>query len=163
MKKGNPTVGVVIGAILVIMLILLAYIIYCAVYTASNGTDYAYLGDYALFINEEDNLAPDYEKNDLVFVKKETYYSTNQIVVYNYNSSYRLGYVVKTSTSKYYIGDAMSTSFDKLYETTYDKIVGSAQNRIGGVGGLFKILTSTVSLIVIIVVFALFIMFAKEK
>ena len=69
MKKGNPTVGVVIGAILVIMLILLAYIIYCAVYTASNGTDYAYLGDYALnepkrsLTNKEYNRLKELQKN----------------------------------------------------------------------------------------------------
>ena len=163
MKKGNPTVGVIIGIILFIMVLFLAYTIYCAVYTMSQGSDYAYLGDYTTYINTEDNLSPDYVKNDLIRAKKETYYSMAQIVVYNYNSSYRLGYVVKTSTSKYYIGNSMDDSFDKLYETTYENIVGSVNTRIPGVGGIFKVLTSAISLVITAVVFALFIMFAKEK
>ena len=162
MKKGNPAVGVVIGAILVIMCVFLAYTIYCVVYKASRESDFAYLGPYTTYVNLEDNLAPDYYTNDLIIVKMENYYSLAQIVVYKYNSSYRLGYVAKTTTSKYYLGNSMNTDPNELYETTYENIVGSVYSSISGVGGLFKFLTSAASLIITAVLFTLYIMFAKE-
>ena len=163
MKKGNPTVRVVIGIILAIMIVFLAYTIYCAVYKVSTKSNFAYLGDYTTYINLEDNLSPDYSKDDLIIGKKETYYTTGQVVIYEYESSYRLGYVVKTSTSKYYLGNSLNESSDKLIITTQDKIVGSAYKRIPAIGGLFKLLTSGASLIITAVLFILFIMFAKER
>jgi hypothetical protein len=145
------------------MVVFLAYTIYCVVYRASNESDFAYLGDYTTFVNTEDNLSPDYEKNDLIIVRRENYYSMSQVVVYKLNASYRLGKIVKTTTSKYYIADSMNTDLDQLQEFKYDDIVGSVYTRIAGVGAIFKFLTSVASLIITAVLFLLYVAFAKEK
>ena len=163
MKKGNPVVGVIIGAIFIILLCFFAYTIYCVVYKSSKKTDFAYLGDYTTYINTEDNLSPDYNNNDLIIVKRESYYSTSQVVLYNYNNSYRLGKVVKTSTSKYYIGNSMSAEGEDLYETTYENIIGSANTNIKGAGTVFKIFSSVGSMVILVVMVLCYMMFAKEK
>jgi hypothetical protein len=163
MKKGNPAVGVVIAVILGIMLLFMAYTIYCVVYKASRDSDFAYLGDYTTYINEEDNLAPEYSKGDLITVRRETYYSTSQVIVYKSAGSYRMGKVVMTSTSKYYVGDSMSAKGDDLKEITYDEIVGSANKNLGGIGAVFTFLTSPIAMVITAVLFLLYIAFSKEK
>ena len=163
MKKGNPTFTVIIGIILVIMLEFLLYTIYCVVYKASRDSDFAYLGEYTTFVNQEDNMAPEYEKNDLLIVRMETYYSTAQTVLYKYNSSYRLGVVNKTSTSKYYVADAMNSDNDKQIIVTYPEIVGSVNKNLGGIGSIFNFMTSPIAMVITAVTFLLFIMFTKEK
>ena len=163
MKKGSPAVGIVIGAIFVVMLLFFAYTIYCVIYKASRGSDFAYLGDYTTFINVEDNLSPDYSRNDLIIARKETYYSTSEVVIYRYNSSYRLGRVVMTSTSKYYVGDSMNAKGDELSEITYPGIVGAAHKNLKGLGGIFKIMSSVGVMVIVAIMFFAYMMFAKEK
>ena len=163
MKKGNPAAGIIIVAILVIMFVFFLYTIYCVVYKASRDSDFAYLGDYTTYINAEDNLAPEYSKNDLIIGKREVYYSTSQVVIYKDKSTYRLGRVVMTSTSKYYIGDSMNDIGDKLTEITYEEIVGSVYKNVGGVGNLFKMLTSPIAMAITALVFLVYIAFAREK
>ena len=163
MRRGNPAVGLVITGILVIMFIFFVYTIYCVVYKASKDTDFAYLGEYTTYINAEDNLATEYTKGDLIIARMETYYSTGQVVVYKSKSSYRLGRVVMTSTSKYYVGDTMSAKGDQLAEITYKEIVGSVYKNLGGVGALFKFLTSPIAMVATAILFLVYIMFSKER
>ena len=163
MKKGNPTFTVIIGIILFIMLAFLLYTIYCVVYRASRDSDFAFLGDYTTFVNVEDNMAPEYKKNDLLIIKQETYYSTSQIVLYKYNTSYRIGTVVKTSTSKYYLGNSMSTPAEEQIIVPKEEVIGSLNKDLGAIGGIFNFLTSPIAMVITAVLFLLFIAFTKEK
>ncbi len=163
MNKGNPVVGVVVGLIFIILLCFFAYTVYGIVYRAGQESDFAYLGDYTTFVNLEDNMSPEYEINDLIIAKRENYYSMSETIIYNYNNSYRLGVVVKTTSTKYYIGDSADAKDEDLNEITYQDIAGAVEKRIPKAGSAFKILTSTASLIIIAIMFLCYMMFAKEK
>ena len=163
MKKGNPVFTVIIGIILAIMLFFLLYTIYCVVYKASRDSDFAFLGGYTTFVNQEDNMAPEYGKNDLILVKEETYYTTSQVVLYKYNTSYRLGTVCKTSTSKYYMGNSMNTAPEDQIIVESTDVLGSAYKNFGAIGGIFNFLMSPMSMVITAVLFLLFIAFTKEK
>ncbi len=148
MKRVNPWIKVVMTVIIALMLVIFAYTLYCIVYRAASESDFAYFLGYTTFVNKEDNMGPDYKTNDLVILQKDDfYYSTNEVVLYNFNSSYRLGRINKATSSKYYIGD--NTSEDEVI-IEGDKIIGRATKSLGGMGGLFGILTSIPAMIVIV-------------
>ena len=68
-----------------------------------------------------------------------------------------------TSTSKYYLGDTMNATGDQLAELTYDDIVGSVYKNLGGVGSIFKVLTSPLAMVLTAALFLIYIAFSKEK
>lgn len=159
MKKANPAVGIIIGGILIFMLLFFAYTIYCVVYRASKESDFAFLAGKTTYINLEDNLEPEYKKNDLIIILQEDFYTMDQVVLYKYQTSYRLGRINKTATGKYYLTDN-TTKEDIIIEK--ENIIGSAYKNIKGVGKIFKILTSTVAMIATVVLLFIYVMFSKE-
>ena len=66
LKKLIGPIKVVIILLVIVLGILAVYNIYSFGYRLLLGTKYAYLGGYATHQVNEDNMAPDYKKGDMV-------------------------------------------------------------------------------------------------
>ena len=112
LKKLIGPVKVVVLLLIVILGVLAAYNIYSFGYRLLLGTKYAYLGGYATHQVNEDNMAPEYKKGDLVILKKNDIYKIDDTILYSYHGSYRLAKVVDYSNGIYTITDNLNSIED---------------------------------------------------
>lgn len=160
MGKSNGATKGIIGIVIIIALIIFAYTLYCVVYRAAKESDFAYLGDYTTYILKEDNMKPDYSNGDLLILRRDTYYTTGDAVVFNRNNNYRLAKVTATTSSKVLIDDNIG-SID-IKDTTKEDIAGTVVFRLGGFGKIFKALTSVYSMVIIGVIVLVCIFLPRE-
>ena len=105
LKKLIGPIKVVVILLMIVLGILAVYNIYSFGYRLLLGTKYAYLGGYATHQVNEDNMAPDYKKGDMVILKRNDVYKIDDTILYNYHGSYRLAKVVDYSNGIYTITD----------------------------------------------------------
>ena len=109
LKKMIGPLKIVVLLLMVILGVLAAYNIYSFGYRLLLGTKYAYLGGYATHQVNEDNMAPEYKKGDLVILKKNDIYKIDDTILYSYHGSYRLAKVVDYSNGIYTITDNLNS------------------------------------------------------
>ena len=123
LKKMIGPLKIVVLLLMVILGVLAAYNIYSFVYRLLLGTKYAYLGGYATHQVNEDNMAADYKKGDMVILKRNDVYKIDDTILYNYHGSYRLAKVVDYSNGIYTITDNLN-SIEDGYTVTDEMIIG---------------------------------------
>lgn len=152
MKKVNKfQIGrYLIGCVAFILGIIAIFTIYGIGYNMLKDTEYANFFGYYAHELKENNMDPDYKPNDLVILKGDYSYNTDDIVLFKYKSSYRLGVVKDLSMDRYVIQDNKET-IDSDYDITSEMIVGKVVFKIAGFASIFGILTSPVTVICIVI------------
>lgn len=153
----NQGVRFVIGFICFIFGILAIYGIYSGFYKKSHDTEYAYLGNYALWVDKEGNVEDVSKQGDLLLIKKEDSYNRGDTVLFDYHGVGRLAKISKTTGSKYYLTDSFNT-FDSEYEITTNTIVGRSITRFSKLGLLYNIICTPYASIIILVLLFFFAM-----
>ena len=146
LKKLIGPVKVVVLLLIVILGVLAAYNIYSFGYRLLLGTKYAYLGGYATHQVNEDNMAPEYKKGDLVILKKNDIYKIDDTILYSYHGSYRLAKVVDYSNGIYTITDNLN-SIEDGYTVNDKMIIGYTIESYKNYGLIYSIITSPLSIV----------------
>ena len=146
LKKLIGPVKVVVLLLIVILGVLAAYNIYSFGYRLLLGTKYAYLGGYATHQVNEDNMAPEYKKGDLVVLKKNDIYKIDDTILYSYHGSYRLAKVVDYSNGIYTITDNLN-SIEDGYTVNDKMIIGYTVESYKNYGLIYSIITSPLSIV----------------
>ena len=81
LKKLIGPTKVVVILLMIVLGILAVYNIYSFGYRLLLGTKYAYLGGYATHQVNEDNMAPDYKKGDMVILKRNDVYKIDDTIL----------------------------------------------------------------------------------
>ena len=137
---------IVVLLLMVILGVLAAYNIYSFGYRLLLGTKYAYLGGYATHQVNEDNMAPEYKKGDLVILKKNDIYKIDDTILYSYHGSYRLAKVVDYSNGIYTITDNLN-SIEDGYTVNDKMIIGYTVESYKNYGLIYSIITSPLSIV----------------
>ena len=146
LKKMIGPLKIVVLLLMVILGVLAAYNIYSFGYRLLLGTKYAYLGGYATHQVNEDNMAPEYKKGDLVILKKNDIYKIDYTILYSYHGSYRLAKVVDYSNGIYTITDNLN-SIEDGYTVNDKMIIGYAVESYKNYGLIYSIITSPLSIV----------------
>ena len=146
LKKMIGPLKIVVLLLMVILGVLAAYNIYSFGYRLLLGTKYAYLGGYATHQVNEDNMAPEYKKGDLVVLKKNDIYKIDDTILYSYHGSYRLAKVVDYSNGIYTITDNLN-SIEDGYTVNDKMIIGYAVESYKNYGLIYSIITSPLSIV----------------
>ena len=146
LKKMIGPLKIVVLLLMVILGVLAAYNIYSFGYRLLLGTKYAYLGGYATHQVNEDNMAPEYKKGDLVILKKNDIYKIDDTILYSYHGSYRLAKVVDYSNGIYTITDNLN-SIEDGYTVNYKMIIGYTVESYKNYGLIYSIITSPLSIV----------------
>ena len=146
LKKMIGPLKIVVLLLMVILGVLAAYNIYSFGYRLLLGTKYAYLGGYATHQFNEDNMAPEYKKGDLVILKKNDIYKIDDTILYSYHGSYRLAKVVDYSNGIYTITDNLN-SIEDGYTVNDKMIIGYAVESYKNYGLIYSIITSPLSIV----------------
>ncbi|MCI7332991.1 MAG: hypothetical protein MSH48_04930 [Mollicutes bacterium] len=146
LKKMIGPLKIVVLLLMVILGVLAAYNIYSFGYRLLLGTKYAYLGGYATHQVNEDNMAPEYKKGDLVILKKNDIYKIDDTILYSYHGSYRLAKVVDYSNGIYTITDNLN-SIEDGYTVNDKMIIGYAVESYKNYGLIYSIITSPLSIV----------------
>lgn len=146
LKKLIGPVKVVVLLLIVILGVLAAYNIYSFGYRLLLGTKYAYLGGYATHQVNEDNMAPEYKKGDLVVLKKNDIYKIDDTILYSYHGSYRLAKVVDYSNGIYTITDNLN-SIEDGYTVNDKMIIGYITDSYKNFDLIYSIITSPLSIV----------------
>ena len=146
LKKMIGPLKIVVLLLMVILGVLAAYNIYSFGYRLLLGTKYAYLGGYATHQVNEDNMAPEYKKGDLVILKKNDIYKIDDTMLYSYHGSYRLAKVVDYSNGIYTITDNLN-SIEDGYTVNDKMIIGYAVESYKNYGLIYSIITSPLSIV----------------
>lgn len=146
LKKLIGPVKVVVLLLMVILGVLAAYNIYSFGYRLLLGTKYAYLGGYATHQVNEDNMAPEYKKGDLVVLKKNDIYKIDDTILYSYHGSYRLAKVVDYSNGIYTITDNLN-SIEDGYTVNDKMIIGYITDSYKNFDLIYSIITSPLSIV----------------
>ncbi|MGM9875345.1 MAG: S24/S26 family peptidase [Bacilli bacterium] len=146
LKKMIGPLKIVVLLLMVILGVLAAYNIYSFGYRLLLGTKYAYLGGYATHQVNEDNMAPEYKKGDLVILKKNDVYKIDDIILYSYHGSYRLAKVVDYSNGIYTITDNLN-SIEDGYTVNDKMIIGYITDSYKNYGLIYSIITSPLSIV----------------
>lgn len=146
LKKMIGPLKIVVLLLMVILGALAAYNIYSFGYRLLLGTKYAYLGGYATHQVNEDNMAPEYKKGDLVILKKNDIYKIDDTILYSYHGSYRLAKVVDYSNGIYTITDNLN-SIEDGYTVNDKMIIGYAVESYKNYGLIYSIITSPLSIV----------------
>ncbi len=146
LKKLIGPIKVVVILLMIVLGILAVYNIYSFGYRLLLGTKYAYLGGYATHQVNEDNMAPDYKKGDMVILKRNDVYKIDDTILYNYHGSYRLAKVVDYSNGIYTIADNLN-SIEDGYTVTDEMIIGFTTETFKDFGAIYSIITSPLSIV----------------
>ena len=146
LKKMIGPLKIVVLLLMVILGVLAAYNIYSFGYKLLLGTKYAYLGGYATHQVNEDNMAPEYKKGDLVILKKNDIYKIDDTILYSYHGSYRLAKVVDYSNGIYTITDNLN-SIEDGYTVNDKMIIGYTVESYKNYGLIYSIITSPLSIV----------------
>lgn len=146
LKKMIGPLKIVVLLLMVILGVLAAYNIYSFGYRLLLGTKYAYLGGYATHQVNEDNMAPEYKKGDLVILKKNDIYKIDDTILYSYHGSYRLAKVVDYSNGIYTITDNLN-SIEDGYTVNDKMIIGYIIDSYKNYGLIYSIITSPLSIV----------------
>ena len=146
LKKMIGPLKIVVLLLMVILGVLAAYNIYSFGYRLLLGTKYAYLGGYATHQVNEDNMAPEYKKGDLVIIKKNDIYKIDDTILYSYHGSYRLAKVVDYSNGIYTITDNLN-SIEDGYTVNDKMIIGYTVESYKNYGLIYSIITSPLSIV----------------
>lgn len=146
LKKMIGPLKIVVLLLMVILGALAAYNIYSFGYRLLLGTKYAYLGGYATHQVNEDNMAPEYKKGDLVILKKNDIYKIDDTILYSYHGSYRLAKVVDYSNGIYTITDNLN-SIEDGYTVNDKMIIGYTVESYKNYGLIYSIITSPLSIV----------------
>ena len=146
LKKMIGPLKIVVLLLMVILGVLAAYNIYSFGYRLLLGTKYAYLGGYATHQVNEDNMAPEYKKGDLVILKKNDIYKIDDTILYSYHGSYRLAKVVDYSNGIYTITDNLN-SIEDGYTVNDKMIIGYTIESYKNYGMIYSIITSPLSIV----------------
>lgn len=146
LKKMIGPLKIVVLLLMVILGVLAAYNIYSFGYRLLLGTKYAYLGGYATHQVNEDNMAPEYKKGDLVILKKNDIYKIDDTILYSYHGSYRLAKVVDYSNGIYTITDNLN-SIEDGYTVNDKMIIGYIIESYKNYGLIYSIITSPLSIV----------------
>lgn len=146
LKKMIGPLKIVVLLLMVILGVLAAYNIYSFGYRLLLGTKYAYLGGYATHQVNEDNMAPEYKKGDLVILKKNDVYKIDDTILYSYHGSYRLAKVVDYSNGIYTITDNLN-SIEDGYTVNDKMIIGYITDSYKNYGLIYSIITSPLSIV----------------
>ncbi len=146
LKKMIGPLKIVVLLLMVILGVLAAYNIYSFGYRLLLGTKYAYLGGYATHQVNEDNMAPEYKKGDLVILKKNDIYKIDDTILYSYHGSYRLAKVVDYSNGIYTITDNLN-SIEDGYTVNDKMIIGYTIESYKNYGLIYSIITSPLSIV----------------
>ena len=146
LKKMIGPLKIVVLLLMVILGVLAAYNIYSFGYRLLLGTKYAYLGGYATHQVNEDNMAPEYKKGDLVILKKNDIYKIDDTILYSYHGSYRLAKVVDYSNGIYTITDNLN-SIEDGYTVNDKMIIGYTVESYKNYGLIYSIITSPLSIV----------------
>ena len=146
LKKMIGPLKIVVLLLMVILGVLAAYNIYSFGYRLLLGTKYAYLGGYATHQVNEDNMAPEYKKGDLVILKKNDIYKIDDTILYSYHGSYRLAKVVDYSNGIYTITDNLN-SIEDGYTVNDKMIIGYITDSYKNFDLIYSIITSPLSIV----------------
>ena len=146
LKKLIGPIKVVVILLMIVLGILAVYNIYSFGYRLLLGTKYAYLGGYATHQVNEDNMAPDYKKGDMVILKRNDVYKIDDTILYNYHGSYRLAKVVDYSNGIYTITDNLN-SIEDGYTVTDEMIIGFTTETFKDFGAIYSIITIPLSIV----------------
>lgn len=146
LKKMIGPLKIVVLLLMVILGVLAAYNIYSFGYRLLLGTKYAYLGGYATHQVNEDNMAPEYKKGDLVVLKKNDIYKIDDTILYSYHGSYRLAKVVDYSNGIYTITDNLN-SIEDGYTVNDKMIIGYITDSYKNFDLIYSIITSPLSIV----------------
>lgn len=146
LKKMIGPLKIVVLLLIVILGVLAAYNIYSFGYRLLLGTKYAYLGGYATHQVNEDNMAPEYKKGDLVVLKKNDIYKIDDTILYSYHGSYRLAKVVDYSNGIYTITDNLN-SIEDGYTVNDKMIIGYITDSYKNFDLIYSIITSPLSIV----------------
>ena len=146
LKKLIGPIKVVVILLMIVLGILAVYNIYSFGYRLLLGTKYAYLGGYATHQVNEDNMAPEYKKGDLVILKKNDIYKIDDTILYSYHGSYRLAKVVDYSNGIYTITDNLN-SIEDGYTVNDKMIIGYIIDSYKNYGLIYSIITSPLSIV----------------
>ena len=153
----NQGVKTVVAIVCVIFGVLSIYGIYSGLYKKAHDTDYAYIGDYALYVDDEGNVEDTSKKGDLLLIKKDDTYAKGEVILFDHHGDGRLARISKTSGAKYYLTDSYE-SFDSEYEITNVLIVGRVTSRFNKLGLLYNIICTPYASIIILVMLFFFAM-----
>lgn len=150
MKKVNKfQIGrYIISFIAVILGIVAVFTVYGIGYNMLNDTEYANFFGYYAHELKENNMEPDYKVNDLIILKEDYSYNTDDVVLFKYKSIYRLGKIEDVAMDKYVIQDTKET-IDEDYQISNEMIVGKVAFRFAGFANVFAILTSPITVMCI--------------
>lgn len=146
LKKIIGPLKVVVLLLMVVLGALAIYNIYSFGYKLLLGTKYAYLGGYATHQINEDNMAPEFKKGDMVILKKNSIYKIDDTILYSYHGSYRLAKVTDYSNGIYSITDNIN-SIESGYKVTDDMIVGFATDTLRNFGVIYSVITGPLSIV----------------
>lgn len=151
----NQAVKYVGGFICLVFGLLAAYGIYSGLYKKANDTDYAYVGKYALFVDQEGNVEDVSKKGDLLLVKNDGSYAKGDTILFTYHGMGRLARVSKTSGTKCYLTDSFN-SFDSEYEIQSYDVAGRVIGRVRGLGTFYNIICTPYASVIILVMLVFF-------
>lgn len=146
LKKLIGPLKIVVLLLMLVLGILAAYNIYSFGYKLLLGTKYAYLGGYATHQVNEDNMAPDYKKGDMVILKKNNIYKIDDTILYSYHGSFRLAKVLDYSNGIYTITDNLD-SIETGYRVTDDMIIGYVTDTLRDFSAIYSVITSPLSIV----------------
>lgn len=146
LKKLIGPLKIVVLLLMLILGILAAYNIYSFGYKLLLGTKYAYLGGYATHQVNEDNMAPDYKKGDMVILKKNNIYKIDDTILYSYHGSFRLAKVLDYSNGIYTITDNLD-SIETGYRVTDNMIIGYVTDTLRDFSAIYSVITSPLSIV----------------
>lgn len=156
MKNDIKAIKGMLLVILAILSIFLIYDIYCFMIGMLKDTDYPFLFGYTTHHVIEDNMSPDINKNDLLIIKKQDFYSSDDIVLFNSNGGYRIGFIKDTPKGEYIIQDNIN-SINEDFKITGNQIIGKETKNIKGFAKIFNFLTSEYMIGIIFVFVGLYI------
>jgi hypothetical protein len=149
----NQGVKIVVAIICLIFGVLGVYGIYSGLYKRANATDYAYVGKYALYVDQEGNVEDVSKQNDLLLIRNDGSYTKGDTILFTYHGMGKLAKITKSSGGKYYLTDSYN-SFDSEYQIESYMIAGRVIQRYRGLGWLYNIIcTPYASIIILILLF----------
>lgn len=156
MKNDTKVIKSTLLIILSILGIFLIYDIYCYMIGILKDTNYPFLFGYTTHNVIENNMTPDINKNDLLIIKKQDYYTSDDIVLFTSNGSNRIGFIKDTTKGKYIIQDNIN-SINEDFIITDNDIIGKEIKNIKSFAKIFNFLTSGYMIVIILIFVGLYI------
>lgn len=151
MKKTN----IIKNIILFLMIIIIFFTIialYNLGYKSFFKSDYPYFLNYSTHTVIEENYLPEYKLNNTVILKKESFYSENDIIVFKNNSTYKLAKIKDYDSLKYYAIDKN----DNFYYINESNIIGKAIINLHGFSLIYTLFTSQYIILFMIILTGLY-------